>query len=167
MSGILKLRQEDNVSIIDGYSLPGRLVYEGSPINILEKNYRCPPEGSFIGYKIAASGHYYDGDIGIFLGNYSIVKLRIPEDAKRSSAISGYGAKCRCNKAEVLDIFDINNRSKKYSAAVSLYDKRFLYIVGERVVVDDFCEYRFKECAPGIHFFMSSFEAMAYLILNQ
>ena len=166
MSGILKLRQEDNVSIIDGYSLPGRLVYEGSPINILEKNYRCPPEGSFIGYKIAVSGHY-DEDSAIFFRNYSIIKLRIPEDAKRSSAISGYGAKCRCNKAEVLDIFDINNKSKKYSVAVSLYDKTFLYTVGKMVVVDDFCEDRFKECAPGIHFFMSSFEAVTYLILNQ
>ena len=41
----------------------------------------CPTEGSFIGWK-KASGH--------------IVKLRIPEDARRSSAT---GHKCRCDKA--------------------------------------------------------------------
>ena len=46
----------------------------------------CPTDGSFIGWK-KASGY--------------IVKLQIPEDARRSSA---GGEKCRCDKAYVVEI---------------------------------------------------------------
>ena len=50
----------------------------------------CPEEGDFIGWKKA-------GD--------KIVKLHIPQDALRSSATT---RKCRCNKAEVVEIYNID-----------------------------------------------------------
>lgn len=121
-------------------------------VNLENESFRCPPKGSFVGYKIASIPN-----------RHVIIKLRIPEEAKRSSATSVYGAKCRCDKAKVIDIFDINNRSKKYDKAMSMYDNCFIYKVGEDVSVDDFCEDKSEECAPGIHFFMSSFEAIAYI----
>ena len=97
----------------------------------------CPTEGSFIGWKYA--------------GNY-IIKLEIPEDAKRSSGIS---TKCRCNKAKVLAIENKDGTSADVTEVCSDYDKNFCYRVGETVIVDDFDDNRFNECAPGIHFYMN------------
>lgn len=116
----------------------------------------CPEEGSFIAYKIARlcrtpSNHK-------FWEESCIVKLRIPEDAKRSSGIS---RKCRCNKAQVLDIVSIDN-GKHYDTAFSMFDSNFSYTIGETVEVEDFDENRWNTCAAGIHFFMSKQEAIDY-----
>lgn len=106
-------------------------------------NLQCPEEGSFIGYKVA------DG---------KIVKLLITEDAKRSS---GTSRKCRCSKAKVLSITDINGGN--YKEATSYYDDKFIYRVGEIVEVDNFDENRWKTCATGIHFFVTREEAIKCL----
>lgn len=104
----------------------------------------CPDSGSFIGYK-KASGY--------------IIKLEIPEDAKRSSA---GGRKCRCDKAKVLEIQNQNGTKSDETIIYSNFDDTFEYRVGEIVTVDDFCENRWKECAPGIHFFINRQEAVNY-----
>lgn len=104
----------------------------------------CPSEGSFVGWKKA--------------GAY-IVKLLITEDAKRSSATS---LKCRCSKAKVLDIQDIEGKSLKDEIAVSNYDRNFIYKVGKIVEVDDFDEDRWSECSTGIHFFLARNNAVQY-----
>jgi hypothetical protein len=101
----------------------------------------CPETGSFIAFKKA------DG---------CIVTLRVTEDAKRSSATT---RKCRCNKAEVLKIEDIETGEEKGNVR-SNWDRNFIYKVGKTVTVDDFEEDRFKECAAGIHFFITKQEAM-------
>lgn len=106
-------------------------------------NLACPEEGSFIGYKKA---------------NGCIVKLLILEDAKRSSATT---CKCRCDKAKVLDIEDIDT-GEKVEEAYSDYDPEFIYKVGEIVSVDNFDGNRWSECAPGIHFFMDKEDAINY-----
>ena len=82
----------------------------------------------------------------------------IPEDAKRSSATT---IKCRCDKAEVLAIVDINTGEPK-QIACSNYDSSFIYKVGETVSVDDFEEDRWYECASGIHFFINKYHAINY-----
>ena len=105
----------------------------------------CPEEGEFIGFKKARSGY--------------IVKLKIPEDAKRSSAT---GRKCRCSKAIVLSITTKNGEDDGTTEIASSYDSKFLYKVGETVEVENFCEDRFEECAPGIHFFITRKEAEDY-----
>ena len=104
----------------------------------------CPDEGEFTGWKKCKSNR--------------IVKLKIPEDARRSSAS---WRKCRCDKAEVLEITSIDGK-EKYTEAVSDRDADFVYKVGEMVSVDDFCENRWEECAAGIHFFMNRKEAVDY-----
>lgn len=104
----------------------------------------CPESGSFIGWKKI---------------NGKIVCLEIPADAKRSSATS---RKCRCDKAKVLSIEKIDGGPAEINQVSSNYDSSFIYKVGELVSVPDFCDYRWVECASGIHFFMSREEAVAW-----
>ena len=108
--------------------------------------YQVPPScGAFIGWKKVM--------------NDLIVKLKILEDSKRSSA---FGRKCRCDKALVLDIQKINGESANTSIAVSKYRKDFKYEIGEVVQVEDFDNNRFNECTSGIHFFITRDEAVDY-----
>ena len=104
----------------------------------------CPEEGSFIGYK-KANGH--------------IVKLRITEDALRSSATS---RKCRCSKAEVLSITTLDGKDDGLTSIPCNYDSNFIYRVGTTVEVEDFETDRWDECAAGIHFFITRQEAVQY-----
>ena len=106
--------------------------------------YACPDTGSFIGYKKA---------------NGYIVELEILSDAKRCSAT---GRKCRCNKAKVLSIQNIYGTISDRKSIPSGYDSNFIYKVGEIVEEPNFCEYRWRECAPGIHFFINRQEAVNY-----
>ena len=104
----------------------------------------CPDTGAFTAWKNA---------------NGYIVKLLIPETAKRSSATS---RKCRCDKAKVLAIEDINGNPSCKTEVSSSYDINFIYRVGEIVEEPNFCENRWNECAPGIHFFITRIEAVNY-----
>ena len=108
----------------------------------------CPESGEFVGYKQCKN-----------LDNYYIIKLLIPFDAKRSSAFSN---KCRCSKAKVLGIFDLDGNELKDVVVYSGYDIDFKYKVGEYVYPDSFDEDRYHECSNGIHFFMSFDEARDY-----
>ncbi len=99
---------------------------------------QCPEEGSFIAWKKCQ--------------NNVIVKLLIPEDAKRSSATS---RKCRASKAVVLEVIGAEQ-------AISTNDVSFVYEVGKEVVPDSFDEDRWRECSNGIHFFMTRKEAENY-----
>lgn len=103
----------------------------------------CPEEGSFIGYKKAFGIRNPDKEY--------IVELRIPEDAKRSSAT---GNKCRCSKAEILSITQLIGIKARVTKVRSSYASNFIYQLGETVEVPGFDECRWHECAPGIHFFM-------------
>ena len=105
----------------------------------------CPEKGSFIGYKKCRDN--------------LIVKLEIPEDALRSSATS---RKCRCSKAKVLSITNLDGSEVNIEYAVSGRDSGFLYKVGEVVSVDDFDTNRWNECSTGIHFFITREEAVNY-----
>lgn len=103
----------------------------------------CPSDGAFVGWKKIGG---------------KLVKLLIPEDARRSSATTN---KCRCDKAQVLAITDTdgNNPIDK----ITNYDYEPCdYIVGETVIPDSFDENRWNECSNGIHFFINKQEAINY-----
>lgn len=104
----------------------------------------CPTDGSFIGWK-KASGY--------------IVKLQIPEDARRSSA---GGEKCRCDKAYVVEIQNADGTKADIETIHSTHDANFVYTVGATVEVSDFDDDRWNECAPGIHFFIDRRAAVEY-----
>ena len=104
----------------------------------------CPDTGAFIGWKKTRG---------------KIIKLEIPEDAKRCSATS---SKCRCNKAKVLEIQEIDGSISDKTKISSDYDKNFIYEEGKTVSVKDFCEDRWRECSQGIHFFVNRQSAVEY-----
>ena len=104
----------------------------------------CPDTGAFIGFK-KASGH--------------IVMLGIPEDARRLSAT---GRKCRCDKAIVIRIEEMDGTTSDLTEVTSDRDSSFVYKVGKMVSVPDFCEDRWQECSEGIHFFINRQEAVNY-----
>ena len=106
--------------------------------------FACPDSGSFIGYKKARD---------------YIVKLEILEDARRCSAT---GRKCRCDKARVLSITNLDGTDTDISSVSSNRDESFVYTVGEVIEVPDFDTDRWNECTAGIHFFINRQEAVAY-----
>ena len=106
--------------------------------------YACPDFGIFIGFK-KAHDH--------------IVVLEIPEDARRLSAT---GRKCRCDKAKVLQIQNLDGSESELTEVVSDFSNNFIYKVGEVVSVPDFDEDRWNECSTGIHFFINRQEAVEY-----
>ena len=108
----------------------------------------CPEEGSFIGFKKAA---YED--------KCYIVKLEIPVDALRSSATS---RKCRCNKAKVLEIQNIDGSKANIDVVHSIYDPSFQYKTGQIVEEPQFDNNRFNVCSKGIHFFINRQEAVDF-----
>jgi len=102
----------------------------------------CPAEGAFVGWK-KASG--------------CIVKLQIPDKAKRSSATS---RKCRCSEAKVLAIYDGKKKIKKVASS---HNSDCVYEVGKTVKPKKvFDPDRWNECSSGIHFFITKEEAEQY-----
>ena len=98
----------------------------------------CPEEGAFIAYKKCQS---------------KVVKILIPEDAKRSSATT---YKCRASKVKTLEI------EGGLDQISSDHDAEFIYKVEETIEVTDFDENRWNECSTGIHFFMNKEMAKQY-----
>ena len=133
---------------LSGANLSGANLY-GAKIEdaLINKFYPicCPEYGEFIGFKKA---------------NGYIVKLRITEDAKRSSA---FGRKCRCSKAVVIAIEKLDGTESELKEIASGYDIDFIYRIGETVEVENFDNNRKNECAPGIHFFITRQEAVDYI----
>ena len=106
----------------------------------------CPEKGSFIGYKKCRDN--------------LIVELEIPEDAYRCSATS---KKCRCSKAKVLSITNLDGSESTSDVAVSKHNSSFVYRIGETVEVTYFDQNRWNECSTGIHFFMNREDAVKYV----
>ena len=104
----------------------------------------CPSEGAFVAWK-KVEGKY-------------LVKLQIPEDARRCSATS---RKCRCDKAMVLDITSLDGE-EHYDEVTNNNYSETIYKVGEMVYPDSFDENRWNECSNGIHFFVNKQDAINY-----
>ena len=104
----------------------------------------CPSEGAFIGWKKVEWKY--------------LVKLQIPEDARRLSATT---RKCRCDKAMVLEITSLDG-NKHYDEVTNNRYNETIYKVGEMVYPDSFDENRWNECSHGIHFFINKKEAINY-----
>ena len=105
----------------------------------------CPTDGAFVGWKKL---------------NGMLVKLLIPEDARRCSAA---GRKCRCDKAQVLAITFFDGSDTGITEILNKRQKsELLYKVGEMVYPDSFDEDRWHECTNGIHFFIDKQEAIDY-----
>ena len=105
----------------------------------------CPSDGAFIGWKKI---------------DKILIKLEIPEDARRSSATTN---KCRCDKAKVLGFYDILGVNElDMTELVNNKYKECKYVKGEMVYPDSFDEDRWNECSHGIHFFVNKQDAINY-----
>ena len=103
----------------------------------------CPSDGEFTGWKKVKD---------------KLIQLLIPADAKRSSATTN---KCRCDKAKVVAITDIDGSRPVDSITCNTYVKTE-YKVGEYVYPDLWDDNRWKECSHGIHFFINKQDAINY-----
>lgn len=108
----------------------------------------CPEEGSFIGFKKA-----------VYANKDYIVKLEISVDARRSSATS---RKCRCDKAKVLEIQNLDGSKANIDVVYSAYDPSFQYKTGQIVEEPKYDDNRFNICSKGIHFFINRQEAVDF-----
>ena len=99
---------------------------------------RILPEGALIGWKKCRDSR--------------IVKLRIPEDAKRSHA---FGRKCRAEYADVIEVIGAE-------VGISQHNGETEYRAGQRVTPDRFDDNWQEECSSGIHFFITRLEAENY-----
>ena len=132
---------------LEGADLEGANIYSATldyAQNIPYIPLSCPSEGAFIGWK-KVEGKY-------------LVKLQIPEDARRTSATS---RKCRCDKALVLDITSLDG-NEHYDEVTNNNYNETIYKVGEMVYPDSFDENRWNECSNGIHFFVNKQDAINY-----
>ena len=127
---------------LDGASLIGASLIGATNIPFIP--FACPSDGAFIGWK-KVQGH--------------LVKLEIPEDARRCSATT---QKCRCDKAKVLDITNLETNESVPQIVNDSYSPAVTYTVGEMVYPDSFDENRWKGCSHGIHFFINKQDAINY-----
>ena len=142
LRGALLYRADLREATLRGAGLRGANLREAKNIPFIP--YTCPDTGSFIGYKKA---------------NGYIVVLEILSDARRCSATD---RKCRCDKAKVLEIQNLDGSKANVNTVASGYDSSFIYTVGEIVEEPNFDEDRWNECSAGIHFFTNRQEAVVY-----
>ena len=106
-----------------------------------------PSDGSFIAWKKANA-----------VDEAVIIKLRIPEDAKRFCA----NDKCRADKVEVLGFETLDGEKLPDDTIVhSFWDPKFKYHTGF-IEVYNFDDDPQVECGKGIHFFLSRDDAVNY-----
>ena len=127
-----------NGADLRGANLGGANLGDAKGADLAVAKTRILPDGDLIGWKKCRH------DV--------IVKLRIPEAAKRSHA---FGRKCRAEYAEVLEVIGAE-------VGISQHDGKAEYRVGETVHCDKFEEDWTQECAGGIHFWITREEAEAW-----
>ena len=145
-------------------------------INKIMSSRRCPETGSFIGYKMVVRDKNCSKHVPNMAWNMVLLKLEIPEDAKRLTAESIGGIKCRCDKAKVLQAYDMCRYFKTHDLRkcrirdqkifYSYYYRGFEYKVGEMVSVDRFDENEQHSCSSGIHFLMNMEDAIRYFSIT-
>ena len=121
--------------------------------NVYHVPVECPTHGSFIGWKKIAKDK--NGKTTEYL-----VKLEIPEDAKRTSIKYG---KCKCSKAMVLGIYNLDGTAVKFKSIInnSFGVKTTRYTIGKMVYPDSYDDIRYT-CSNGIYFFADREVALNY-----
>jgi hypothetical protein len=128
---------------LQGADLQGAYLQGATNIEWAEAVTSILPDGDIIGWKKCREG---------------IVKLLIPAKAKRSNAS---GRKCRAEYAIDKGHFTFDGKRTKKDFT-SQFDTTFVYKVGATIKPDKWDEDRWNECAGGVHFFITRFEAENY-----
>jgi hypothetical protein len=104
--------------------------------------YHCPEEGSFIAWKKCRN---------------HIVKLVIPNDAKRTSCV--INRKCRAEYVKTIALFNLSGNRVDQDTAYGIHNENVEYKVGQITKADSFDSNIFVDCSHGIHFFITRKEA--------
>ena len=142
LNGASLYRASLNRASLNGANLNGANLNGARNIPFIP--YACPSDGAFIGWKKVKN---------------CLVMLEIPEDARRCSCTS---QKCRCDKAKVLEITNLDTNESVSKITNISYFPAVTYVVGEMVYPDSFDENRWNECSNGIHFFINKQNAIDY-----
>lgn len=116
----------------------------------------CPEKGAFTAFKKIFSKP--KKSLWAKDNEALIVELRVPAKALRSSATS---RKCRVSEAKVVSITSLDGK-RKFDVGYSAHNIHFEYHKGQTVVPNKFDMNRWKQCAPGIHCFITRDEAVQY-----
>jgi hypothetical protein len=112
--------------------------------------FRICAEGSIVAWKKVNSDN-----------GEKILRLEIPADARRLNAPGS--RKCRAEYAIVCAVFNMGGEQIEYGGRLSSkHSDSYTYTVGNEARPDVFDDDAFKECAPGIHFFITFEEARDY-----
>jgi len=103
----------------------------------------CPEEGSFIAWKKCR--------------NNLILKLVIPNDAKRTSCL--INRKCRAEYVKTIAMFKDGKKVSDNTIAIGLHTEEIKYQIGHITKADSFDPNIFQDCSHGIHFFITRAEA--------
>ena len=122
---------------LGGADLRGANLWDAKNAELAWTQTKITPEGNLVGWKKCKDN--------------VIVKLLIPQNAKRSNAT---GRKCRAEYATVLRIFN-------GSEGISQWDGKTIYRKGETVRCSEWNADRWVECGGGIHFYLTREEAEA------
>jgi uncharacterized protein YjbI with pentapeptide repeats len=104
-----------------------------------------PPEGEFIGWKVASG---------------LIIKLKILANSRRMNAIGS--RKCRTDRAQVIGIYRKGCSQFSANSVNSDRDPQFIYSLGSFVEEPNYDPDIREECSRGIHFFLTREEAEAW-----
>jgi hypothetical protein len=104
-----------------------------------------PPEGEFIGWKVASG---------------LIIKLKILANSKRVNAIGS--RKCRTDRAQVIGIYRKGCSQFSAHSVNSDRDPQFIYSLGSFIEEPKYDPDITVECSRGIHFFLTRDEAEAW-----
>lgn len=128
-----------------GANLYGANLRRAKDVPDLMRTFVPPEYGSFVAWKK--------------IDNF-IIKLQIPEDAKRSSATT---RKCRASAAIVIEIQNLDGSDSGVSEVINTaYRHKTVYKVGATTYPDKWDDDRWNECSHGIHFFITRQEAVDY-----
>lgn len=136
LSGAYLSRADIRGANLRGADLSGANLRGAKGADLAVARTRILPEGELIGWKKCNRG--------------VLVKLRIPAEAKRSSA---FGRKCRAEYADVIEVIGAE------IGETNTHRPKTLYVVGERVTPSAFDENWENECSAGIHFYITKLEA--------
>ena len=114
----------------------------------------CPRTGAFEAWKVAHDA---------WTGEIVLIKLLIPETARRRSVVGS--EKCKCNQAQVIGMWHADGT--KAEKAFSSYNHEFIYEIGDTVVPDEWDDAPspktvVEPCGHGIHFFTNPECAIKY-----
>ncbi len=86
------------------------------------------------------------------------------ENTESRKVIDKQYAKFRTSKAQVMDIYSMNDPQVKFKQGSSIFDDKFIYTVGETIEVENYDRDHDEPGGYGIHYFLSEEAARCFIL---